>query len=361
MIHAHALQIIGSRESQQDSVGNLNLSHHRQLFVLADGMGGHQGGEIASQTIVQTFLAYFSHPIEDEPASEALHTALVRSNSALQQIITQQPELTGMGSTLLAVLINDLTGQFDYISVGDSPLYHHSATGSLKRINANHSFANDLANMVNAGVISAEEAHTHPQRHAITSAVTGSQIAKIDQNSGSLQHGERLLLASDGVHTLPDTQIGELMVNAPVSTSTAALLHAVQAQQLPYQDNTSVILLEYADHAAAPQGIHKIESPATIAEPSDFRQPEIESPATIAELSDFRQPEKVVRHSSSIKWLVLGLFLAAMVVGVGAIRLLSADERKPHIEHLPSAPPAAASQASEPIPVVQAASSASAP
>lgn len=344
MIHAHALQIIGSRESQQDSVGNLNLSHHRQLFVLADGMGGHQGGEIASQTIVQTFLAYFSHPIEDESASEALHTTLIRSNSALQQIIMQQPELTGMGSTLLAVLINDLTGQFDYISVGDSPLYHHSATGSLKRINANHSFANDLANMVNAGVISAEEAQTHPQRHAITSAVTGSQIAKIDQNSGSLQHGERLLLASDGVHTLPDTQIGELMVNAPVSTSTAALLHAVQAQQLPHQDNTSVILLEYADHAAAPQGIHKIESPATIAEPSDFRQ-----------------PEKVVRHSSSIKWLVLGLFLAAMVVSVGAIRLLSADERKPHIEHLPSAPPAAASQASEPIPVVQAASSASAP
>lgn len=253
-------------------------------------------------------------------------------------MIVQQPELKGMGSTLLAVLVNDLTGQFDYISVGDSPLFHSSA-GSLKRINANHSFASDLANMVKAGVISADEAQTHPQRHAITSAVTGSDIAKIDQHSGCLKQGERLLLASDGVHTLPDIQIGELIIHAPVPTAATALLHAVQAQQSPYQDNTSVILLEYADHAAAPQSIYEIESPATIAQPSDFRQ-----------------PEKVWQTSSSIKWLILGVFLAALVVGVGAMRFLSADENPPkNTENIsPTSSPIAASQ-------VQSASGASAP
>ena len=204
MIHSQSQQIIGNRESQQDAINSLRVSPQLQLFVLADGMGGHNGGETASQSVIQSFLDYFSNPIADESPTDALYTALLRANAALLTRTLQQPELQGMGTTLVAVLIQE-NGQFNYISVGDSPLYQFS--GSLKRINANHAFAEDLKKMVQVGAISAEEAEQHPQRHAITSALTGNAITHIDQSSGCLKMGERLILASDGIQTLSHEQI----------------------------------------------------------------------------------------------------------------------------------------------------------
>lgn len=262
MINGQSQQIIGARDVQQDAMAQMRVSADCQLFVLADGMGGHRAGEVASQTTVNTFLAYFAHPIEHESPSDALHTALLRANAALQSLIFQHPEWQGMGTTLLAVLLRD-NGHFDYISVGDSPLYRlHS--GSLKRINANHAFAAQLQQMVAAGTISAADAAQHPQRHAITSAIMGSTIAHIDQNSGSLNAGEWLILASDGIQTLSEEEMQTLPPQPDI------WLNALADKNLPHQDNASVMMLQY-------QPTREIESPDTLI-PNHFRLPEKNSP-----------------------------------------------------------------------------------
>lgn len=280
MINGQSQQIIGAREVQQDAMAQMRVSADCQLFVLADGMGGHNAGEVASQTTVDTFLAYFAHPIEHESPADALHTALLRANSAVQSLILQHPEWQGMGTTLLAVLLRD-NGQFDYISVGDSPLYRlHS--GSLKRINANHAFAAQLQQMVAAGTISAADAAHHPQRHAITSAIMGNTIAHIDQNSGSLNAGEWLILASDGIQTLSEEEMQTL------STTPSVWLHELAAKNVPHQDNASVMMLQY-------QPTREIESPDTLIP------------------TDFRQPEKKPWHNSPSKMILLGMILAILL------------------------------------------------
>lgn len=262
MIHFHAHQIIGKRSMQQDCIAPFHLPHYGQLFVLADGMGGHEAGEVASQTVVQTFLDYFANLIEGELIADALQTALYRANEALYDLTMQHSHWQGMGTTLLAVCVNQDTGQFDYISVGDSPLYHYDvASGSLKRINANHAFLEQLAQMVANGEISQTEAEQHPKRHAITSALTGSTIAQIDQASGSLKHGERLLLASDGIHTIGDGEIQAILDNQwSLADANIALFHAIEACQHQYQDNTSCIWIEYQAKLGVSEPVQAVPS-----------------------------------------------------------------------------------------------------
>lgn len=279
---------MGQRESQQDCITQIALSPSLRLFILADGMGGHEAGEIASQTVTQQFAHYFSQHPHHTSIGSHLYQALHFANDALQNLVHHHPQWRGMGTTLLAVCVHE-NGQFDYISVGDSPLYH-LASGSLKRINANHAFAETLAQQVARGEISPEAAAQHPQRHAITSALTGAPIPHIDQHSGSLKTGERLLLASDGVQTLSDEQILLWISQSSVETAVSDLFNAIVAQQQPHQDNASAILIEYGETVA-------LAAPRTIAAPPTL-------PPSVA-----WQPEK----QSPLKWLLLG--------GMGAILL----------------------------------------
>jgi len=243
---SHQAQHIGRREEQQDALGNLVLAPRHTLYVLADGMGGQQGGQTAARAVVAAILDHFHRqnpPADSRAAENQLHAALSAANQALARILQSHPELDGMGSTLIALIADENTGTYSYISVGDSPLYLLE-NGRLRRINANHAFAEDLKRMIAAGEITAEEAERHPARHAVTSAVTGKDIAHTDCRSGSLNPGDTLLLASDGVQTLSDREIEDtLNAAADPEAQAQALISVVLAKQNPHQDNTSLILV----------------------------------------------------------------------------------------------------------------------
>lgn len=293
----HHRQAIGMRSAQQDAVGNLLVSAHYRLYVLADGMGGHRGGETASAAVLMTFLDYFEqNPQAADAAEHGLRQALAQANRRVAAEIAARPELSGMGTTLLAVLLDVRNGAFHFISVGDSPLYCWE-NGQIRRINANHAFAEDLKKMVAAGVMTAQEAAQHPARHAVTSAVTGGDIPHTDTGSGVLTQGMRLLLASDGIHTLSDKEIAAVLARrgASAEQGTAALLEAVAAKQRPHQDNTSVLLL----HA-----------PKTSVRP--FRQPE--NPATLAQT-----PSATQTPPRRLLWPYCAAVVAVAVVLVWAI------------------------------------------
>ena len=320
----HQAQHIGRREEQQDALGNLVLAPRHTLYVLADGMGGQQGGQTAARAVVAAILDHFHRqnpPADSRAAENQLHAALSAANQALARILQSHPELDGMGSTLIALIADENTGTYSYISVGDSPLYLLE-NGRLRRINANHAFAEDLKRMIAAGEITAEEAERHPARHAVTSAVTGKDIAHTDCRSGSLNPGDTLLLASDGVQTLSDREIEDTLNTAADPEAQAqALISVVLAKQNPHQDNTSLILVR---HPADPS------APATQALPTQAapagRQPEN---------GEQRPPAK-----SSLKGVFVGFLLGALLIG-GLVYHLT----RPTEETVP--PPAASEPAAQ--------------
>ncbi|MDD2182526.1 protein phosphatase 2C domain-containing protein [Kingella sp. SNUBH-2017] len=320
----HQAQHIGRREEQQDALGNLVLAPRHTLYVLADGMGGQQGGQTAARAVVAAILDHFHRqnpPADSRAAENQLHAALNAANQALARILQSHPELDGMGSTLIALIADENTGTYSYISVGDSPLYLLE-NGRLRRINANHAFAEDLKRMIAAGEITAEEAERHPARHAVTSAVTGKDIAHTDCRSGSLNPGDTLLLASDGVQTLSDREIEDtLNAAADPEAQAQALISVVLAKQNPHQDNTSLILVRHPADPSAPA----TQTLPTQAAPAD-RQPEN---------GEQRPPAK-----SSLKGVFVGFLLGALLIG-GLVYHLT----RPTEETVP--PPAASEPAAQ--------------
>ena len=234
-----ARQIIGKRSYQEDDYG-----FDGPLFLLADGMGGQVRGDMASSTAIKSFMA--AYPETTGPIPDRLRAGLDAANDALAAAIAEQPELEGMGTTLVGVVISERG--IDWISVGDSPLWLFR-DGQLRRLNADHSMAAVFAEMVAAGRMTQEEADTDSNRHALRSAVMGDEIQIIDVASQpvALQKGDRVILASDGLMTLEDAEIARIMQtlqDEPLDRVVDALIQAVEAANNPQQDNTTVLLYD---------------------------------------------------------------------------------------------------------------------
>ena len=248
-----ARQIPGKREYQEDDYGlldgrdlGLDGSEHSMLLV-ADGMGGHVGGATASGLLSKTFVEMY--PQASGPIVDRLRGCLEAANKAIADAIAESPELDSMGSTLVAAVV--ASEGLNWISVGDSPLWLFRE-GQLERLNADHSMAPVLADLVATGRMTAEEAARDPSRHSLRSAVMGDEIHLIDVSSQpvAVEKGDRLLLASDGLMTLSDQEIEAILKKtqgAPLEDSAAALIQAVEAAEHPHQDNTTVLLYELAE------------------------------------------------------------------------------------------------------------------
>ena len=258
-----ARQIPGKREYQEDDYGlldgrdlGIDGSEHTMLLV-ADGMGGHVGGATASGLLSKTFVEVY--PQAAGPIVDRLRACLEAANKAIADAIAENPELDSMGSTLVAAVVS--SEGLNWISVGDSPLWLFHE-GKLERLNADHSMAPVLADLVATGRMTAENAELDPRRHSLRSAVMGDDIHLVDVSSQpvAVKKGDRLLLASDGLMTLSDQEIADILKktqDAPLEDSTEALIQAVEAAEHPHQDNTTVLLYapaEGAESAAAAIG-----------------------------------------------------------------------------------------------------------
>ncbi len=250
-----ARQIPGKREYQEDDYGlldgrdlGLDGSEHTMLLV-ADGMGGHVGGATASGLLSKTFVE--AYPQVSGPIVDRLRDCLEAANKAMADAIVENPELDSMGSTLVAAVVS--SEGLNWISVGDSPLWLFRE-GQLERLNADHSMAPVLADLVATGRMTAEEAARDSRRHSLRSAVMGDDIHLIDVSSQpvAVKKGDRLLLASDGLMTLSDQEIKTILKktqDTPLADSAEALIQAVENAESPHQDNATVLLYAPAEDA----------------------------------------------------------------------------------------------------------------
>jgi PPM family protein phosphatase len=252
----------GAREYQEDAAvlwpdgggafsplspasGALNGS---RLAVLADGMGGHAGGALASAMCCETFVARYAQgapALAGDNPTLVLLSALEAANEAIAVKVESNPLLSGMGSTLVAVMFGQ--DGIHWVSVGDSPLLLWRR-GEIALLNEDHSLAPDLDALAVAGKITSAQAKRDPRRHMLRSAVTGDDIDLVDvsKNPLVLESGDFVILASDGLQTLDNSEIGRIVSAYGGDGATAvaaALIRTIDGLREPHQDNATVVVV----------------------------------------------------------------------------------------------------------------------
>ena len=207
----------------------------RGLAVVADGMGGHASGEVASRIIIDTFN-------DRTTGSDLVHT-LLAGHSAIVAHAQAYPECSGMGATAVAAQVDAQNCRIAW--VGDSRIYLWRPQAGLQQLSRDHSY---LEFLLASGEIAPEEARNHPQRNVVTQGL-GLNEPQPDSLTLTWQPGDRLLLCSDGLSDeLDDAQIAALLAaNMDIDAAVAALIEA--ALDRGGRDNVSVVV---AENAAAP-------------------------------------------------------------------------------------------------------------
>ena len=242
-------QIQGARAVQEDSYGVVPSAEFDadadDLFLLvADGMGGHAAGEVASMLAVNTFTENFLKPAPTCDAGRLWDCLEAANLRIAREIQTRGASVEGMGTTLLAVLLRGKSAR--WLSVGDSPLYLFREN-EIHRLNRIHSKATELAEKVDAGEITEKQARTDPDRHILLSALIGESIYDVDDPCPiELTAGDVLIAATDGIETLNHQEIAAVVVNLlghDASDIADGLLQAVKSKESPKQDNTTVVVV----------------------------------------------------------------------------------------------------------------------
>ena len=211
--------------------------------VLADGMGGHAGGSLASRIVCEEFLS--TAILSDGQSRARLMAALHAANEAIAVKVADNPALSGMGSTLIGAVFSN--HGIEWVSVGDSPLYLFRR-GEVAVLNEDHSLAPELDRLVDEGRLTEAEARRDPRRHMLRSAVTGDEIDMVDLSMQplALEAGDYIVLASDGVETLEQDEIARIIQGYGADGPSAvarAIIRAVEALREPHQDNATVLVV----------------------------------------------------------------------------------------------------------------------
>ena len=214
---------------------------HSPLFVLADGMGGAQAGEVASQTAVGVFSDHGGLPDGPGTYEERLAALVAQANGRVYAQAQSDDQFAGMGTTLTVAFVGE--DDLAIAHVGDSRFYV-LRDGELEQLTDDHSLVGEL---VRRGQISAEEAEDHPQRSIITRALGIEGEVTVDHFSWPVRDGDVFLLCSDGLTGMvSDAGVAEILAGAP-SLAVAAQQLVAAANEAGGRDNITVVLFRVED------------------------------------------------------------------------------------------------------------------
>lgn len=215
----------------EEPVGNLP-----NLFLVADGMGGHKAGDLASEYTVAQVREAVEKSMQTIPL-QILKGAFQYANQRLLEKARESSAYSGMGTTLVAVTVDGET--VHAVNVGDSRLYKIGA--DIEQITEDHSLVEEMVRM---GEISKEEARNHPEKNIITRAIGASELLDPDYFDTTLERGECLLLCSDGLSNMvEDARLREIVVGRRDLRRAAEDL-VDEANRNGGRDNIAVVLIE---------------------------------------------------------------------------------------------------------------------
>lgn len=250
MLHSHGETDIGKRRKiNEDSIFAEN-----GLFLVCDGMGGHKAGEVASSLAVEVIARFVERTEEDRELTwpfgfnprlsynaNRLRTAIKLANRAVHRQASSREEYTGMGTTVVAVLVKSGDPRMTYAHVGDSRVY-------LIRDRAMLQLTRDdsWANLAWSGASVEDSTSTSAMKNILTKALGAREDVEFDVVDQALQEGDIVLLCSDGLtNMLPDARINEVVAAHPADLAGACRQLVDEANAQGGRDNISVILVEH--------------------------------------------------------------------------------------------------------------------
>ena len=240
------------RKGNEDS---LFVNPEQKLFVVADGMGGHAAGEVASRVAVESINEFVCLTSGDEEITwpfgldqnmsydgNRLKTAVRYANRKVLEAMKERSEYEGMATTVAAVLVDGEDANLAH--VGDSRVYLFR-DAELEQLTSDHSWVNE---QLQNGVISADQARGHPLRNVVTRALGGKPDLQVDMQLHKLRVGDLLLLCSDGLTTMvPDADIARLLDEAGADVPKAAQGLVTEANARGGEDNITVVVVQYRE------------------------------------------------------------------------------------------------------------------
>ena len=245
----------GGRDYQEDAIiTDFPFGADSGVVVLADGMGGHAAGDVASKIVVTEVFSELKFESANFSDFEGeiprfLSESAANANSYMREHVRSHPETRGMGATLVSVVL--VENRMYWMSIGDSPLYHYR-NGKMQQLNEDHSMAPQIDFMVKQGLIDEEAGKNHPDRNCLTSVILGDRVAKSDcpKTPYELEVGDIVVVSSDGLQYLEDPKIQKVLHRyrrKKAAEIAGYLLEAIEALADPDQDNCtfSVIKLNH--------------------------------------------------------------------------------------------------------------------
>jgi len=288
-----------------------------RLFIVADGMGGYQAGEVASQLAGEAVRReYYADPSADPTAR--LRNAVQTANGEVYRSAQGSTSHAGMGTTMVVTALIDNKA---YIaSVGDSRAYvvHQ---GVLSQITQDHSFVGE---QIRAGILTKEQARVHPQRNVITRALGSQSAVQVDTFLGDLSEGDVLVMCTDGLTGhVPEDRIRDMVTQLPPDQAVAQLIQ--MAKDDGGTDNITTIVLRvgppvYDAAITAPVDGSQGETTTVV-------MPQPQAKATLAQSAvtpawTLPAESRKKKGGVGVVWFVVGVLIALMAVGaVGVVML----------------------------------------
>ena len=306
-------QAFATDTGRQRSANEDSVFVRAPVFVIADGMGGAQAGEVASKTSVEAFEA----GLPEGPPERVLQQTIEGANRAIHRLARTDPNLNGMGTTTTAAILDPVAEEVAIGHVGDSRAYR-LRRGKLERLTRDHSLVEEMRRK---GQLTEAQAEDHPQRSIITRALGPEPEVEVDLQTVPAQAGDIFLICSDGLTSmLDDEHIGRLLERA-TSMQNAVRALIDEANRAGGRDNISVIAFKVVD--AAEPGLDSAAEGATLigtsAEEAGLTATEVRRRAAADAARQRREVAATAGPSKRRRRIRRGASLVALLVVIGAI------------------------------------------
>jgi serine/threonine protein phosphatase PrpC len=281
VVEAASVTDRGLSEKRPENEDSMLCDPERRVFAVADGVGGAQAGEVASQTAIEVLTEAFTQHGTGEDAEDLMEIAIQRANDSIYRLSREQPKFAMMATTIVALHLDNYRATVGH--VGDSRLYRMTPDGQLRRETDDHSLVEEE---VRAGRMTPEQALSHPGRNVISRALGAESAVEVDLRSFEVDAGTIFLLCSDGItRHIPDEELSALLRSASDLEGTCAELKRL-CYQRGAEDNLTAVLVRVGGNSNAPRAAAADDEVTLIRERKDARHARASSEQESAGASD---------------------------------------------------------------------------
>lgn len=246
IIQCQAITDRGLNEKRPINEDAFLSDSQRRIFAVADGVGGAQAGEVASQTATEVLDEAFRHQLDGADIEDLMELAIQRANASIHQMAQDHHSFSMMATTIVALHLKENTATIGH--VGDSRLYRLTPSGELIRETEDHSVVEEE---VRAGRMTADQAANHPSKNVISRALGAEESVEVDLKTLQVEDGTEFLLCTDGItRHISDQEIRQLLVTQPDLKEVCAELKR-RCYERGAEDNLTAVIVRCGEPIAA--------------------------------------------------------------------------------------------------------------